>query len=305
MDHALFLKKCKMKEEIPRIPFFKRSKPEIEFEIFSISSLFSRHDKLDLSIDKPHRVEFYQIHYISKGTGVHFIDFKPYQYNEGSIIFISKGQVQAFDVQSKMDGFLILFTNDFLSKNLIHSDILSIYRLYTYHLHEPVIQPEETGRELFRNIVNEMYWEYLLSDNFAKEEILRLLLKLFLLRVERIKRTLILKEKNVELFSTFSVFKNYLENRFTETRNAKDYAKMMNISYKHLNEVCKSITGNTVKEFIDQFIILETKRHLATSDISMKELTYALGFDEPTNFLKYFKKHTGQSPSKFKKKLTR
>lgn len=97
-----------MKEEIPQIPFYKKSKTEIEFEIFSISSLFSRHDKLDLSIDKPHRVEFYQIHYITKGTGTHFIDFKPYQCKEGSIIFISKGQVQAFDVHSKIDGFLIL-----------------------------------------------------------------------------------------------------------------------------------------------------------------------------------------------------
>lgn len=292
-----------MKEEIPKVPFHKKSKTEIEFEIFSISSLYSRHAKIDLSIDKPHRVEFYQIHYITKGTGTHFIDFKPYQYNEGSIIFVSKRQVQAFDVRSNVDGFLILFTDDFLSKNLIHSDILSMYRLYNYHLYEPVIYFEETGKEFIKHIVNDMYWEYLLADNFAKEEILCLLLKLFLLKVERIKRSLTPKEKNVEWLSTFGVFKNYLEEQFAETRNAKEYAKMMNISYKHLNEVCKSVTGNTSKVFIDQFIILETKRHLSTSDISVKELTYILGFDEPTNFLKYFKKHTGQTPSQFKKKL--
>ena len=293
-----------MKVEIPQIPFYKKSRIEIEFEIFSISSLFLRKDRLDHALDKPQRVEFHQIHYITKGTGEHFIDFKPYPYKEGSIIFISRGQVQAFDVQPSVDGFLILFTNEFLLNNLIHSDIFSLYRLYNYHLHEPVIQPEETESELFKNIVNEMYWEYLLSNNFAKEEILRLLLKLFLLKVERIKRTLLPQEKNVEWLSIFNVFKNYLEKHFAETRNAKAYAKMMNISYKHLNEVSKSVTGNSAKVFIDQFIILEAKRHLATSDISVKELTYTLGFDEPTNFLKYFKKHTGQSPPQFRKKLT-
>ena len=43
------------------------------------------------------------------------------------------------------------------------------------HLYDPVIRPDETGGEVFNHIVNEMYWEYLLSNNFAKEEMLRLL----------------------------------------------------------------------------------------------------------------------------------
>ena len=289
---------------IPRIAFLKKSHVEIEFDIFSISNLFSRQKNIDHAIDKPHRVEFYSILFITRGTGVHFIDFKPYPYTKGSILFICKGQVHAFEVRPDIEGSMILFTETFLSKHMIHSDILSFYRIYNYHLHEPVIQPEETGGEIFKPIVNEMYWEYLSSNSFAKEEILRLLLKLLLVKAERIKRTLIPKNKNIEWFTVFSVFKKFLEEHFSETRNAKEYAQMMNISYKHLNEVCKSVTGNTAKAVIDQFIILETKRRLATSDLSIKEITYALGFDEPTNFVKFFKKHTNQSPSHFKKYLT-
>jgi AraC-like DNA-binding protein len=294
-----------MKKELPRIPFSKKRETEIEFEIFSINSLFARQDKIDNQLDMPHYVDFYNIMYITRGTGTHYIDFKPYRYQKGSIIFVSRGQVHAFDVRSDVDGFVILFTDDFLSNNMIHSDILSMYRLYNYDLHEPVIQPEESDEEIFRKTIDEMYWEYLLSNNFAKEEILRLLLRLLLLRAERLKRILIPKETNTEWFATFSGFKNHLGKNFSETRNAKEYAGMMGISYTHLNKACKAITGNTVKAFIDQFIILETKRRLATSDISVKELTYALGFDEPTNFLKYFKKHTGQSPLQFKKQFTK
>jgi AraC-like DNA-binding protein len=114
-----------------------------------------------------------------------------------------------------------------------------------------------------------------------------------------------LLEKNIELLAAFNSFKNHLEKHFAKTRNAKEYAEMIGISYNRLNAACKSIAGNTAKAFIDKFIILETKRRLATSDISVKELTYAMGFDEPTNFLKYFKKQTGQSPLQFKKKLTK
>lgn len=294
----------KMKE-IPKISFLKKIKAEIEFEVFTLNSLFLRRDELRFSLDKPHRVDFYHILYITKGTGFHYIDFRPYNFKEGSVLFISKGQVHAFDVRPENDGLLILFTEAFLSKNLIHSDILSFYRLYNYHLHSPIMQREEMGDMDLINIINEIYREYYFSDDFAKEEILRLLLKLLLLKAERVKRTLIPREKNSEWFIKFSVFRNQLEKHFSETRNAKQYAEMINISYKHLNEICKSVTGKTAKAFIDNFVVLEIKRRLAMSDISIKELTYELGFDEPTNLVKFFKKHTLQTPSQFKLTLTK
>ena len=107
-----------MKEKIPKISFLKKNKTQLEFEIFTISSLFSRKEKLDHPLDMPHRVEFYNIMFITKGTGRHYIDFRPYNYKAGSLLFISKGQVHAFEVRPDIDGFLILFTDAFLSKNL-------------------------------------------------------------------------------------------------------------------------------------------------------------------------------------------
>ena len=294
-----------MKKEIPKISFLKKSNAKLEFEIFLISSLFSRKNKLDHPLDMPQRADFYHIMFITKGTGRHYIDFRPCEYSAGDILFISRGQVHAFEVRQDIDGFLILFTDAFLSKNLIHSDMLSFYRLYNYHLHSPVMQPTEANGDSFSNIINEIYREYKITDQFAKEEILRLLLKLLLLKAERKKRTFIREEKNSEWFLKFGVIRNELEKHFTETRNAKEYARIMNISYKHLNEICKSVTGGTAKTFIDNFIILEIKRRLATSNASVKELTYQLGFDEPTNFVKFFKKHARLSPSQFRKTITK
>ena len=91
-----------------------------------------------LQLTCPHRVDFYIILYITEGVGKHYIDFQTFKYKKGSILFISRGQVHAFDVCSGSEGFLIVFTDEFLSKNLIHSDILSFYRLYNYHLHKPL-----------------------------------------------------------------------------------------------------------------------------------------------------------------------
>ncbi len=286
--------------KIPNIPFFKTDKAELEFEVFSLKSLFLRQARFKHSLEKPHRVKFYQILYITEGTGKHFIDFQEYQFGKGSVLFISKGQVHAYEVHMNTDGFVILFTEDFLSKNLIHSDVLSLYKLYNYHLGSPLLQPENIPNKNLADLINEMYEEYNNTDTFAKEEIIRLLLKLFLLKIERITQSSLPKKTNAERFIKFGLFRNRVENHYAETRNANEYAKMLNISYKHLNEICKFVTGITAKQLIDNFIILEIKRHLATTENSIKELTYLFGFDEPTNFVKFFKKHTLQTPFQFR-----
>lgn len=289
--------------DIPRIKFYKQDKIDLEFEIFTLSDLLSRKLPPDHSPNLPHRIEFHMVIYITKGRGVHFIDFLPFKYQSGSLLFISKGQVHAFDPATQSDGFLILFTEAFLSKNLIHSDLLSLHRLYNYHLHAPVLYSNEIGNYDFKRIFQEINIEYNLQDDYVKEEILCHLLRLLLLKAERIKSTLGSSKGKTAWITKFTEFKNMLEAHYSESRNALDYADMMNTSYKHLNMICKSITGKTAKNFIDHFITLEIKRQLATTDIPVKELTYKMGFDEPTNLVKFFRKHTSQTPSQFKEFL--
>ncbi|MBW1799125.1 MAG: helix-turn-helix domain-containing protein [Deltaproteobacteria bacterium] len=290
--------------EIPHIQFRKRDRAISDFASFTLSSLYSRRNRLDHALENHHRIDFYTILLITKGSGIHQIDFQPYPYRKGDVIFISKTQIHAFDACFNGEGIAVLFTEPFLVKNVIHSDILFFHRLFNYHLHSPVIHRDEQGRDNLSRIMNDMYEEYHSPESFAKEEILRSYLKLLLLKAERIKGTLITKkEKNTAWIDVFTRFKTLIEDHHTETRNAGDYAEKLNLSYKHLNEICKNVTGHTAKGFIDTYLILEIKRQLSISDLSIKELTYQLGFDEPTNFLKFFKKHTSQTPTQFRQNL--
>lgn len=102
----------------------------------------------------------------------------------------------------------------------------------------------------------------------------------------------------------FLKFKNILEKEYIISRNADYYAKKINITYKHLNVICKGIVSITAKQFIDEFVILEAKRKLINSSIKSTELAYLMGFEESTNFVKYFKKHTGHTPNQFKKQYS-
>ena len=241
---------------------------------------------------------------ITKGTGIHRIDFHPYEYEKNSVIFVSKDQIHAFDNSFQSEGILILFTEQFLIKNVIHSDILFLHRLFNYHLNTPLIHPwEQTGDNL-APIFDAIYNEYYAPEEYAKEALLRAYLKILLLKAERIKkRSFIFKEGRSDWIDLFTRFKNLVTEHLAETRNAKDYAAKLGVSYKHLNEICKNVIGNTPKQFIDTVLVLEIKRQLTTSNRSVKKLTYDFGFDEPTNFLKFFKKHTDQTPTQFRRTL--
>ncbi|MCD8186501.1 MAG: helix-turn-helix domain-containing protein [Rikenellaceae bacterium] len=75
---------------------------------------------------------------------------------------------------------------------------------------------------------------------------------------------------------------------------------MLGVNEKTLSKEVKALTGKTPKVYIDSRIILEAKRLLSYSNLSAKMIGFELGFDEPTNFTKYFRKHTGTTPARFR-----
>ena len=74
----------------------------------------------------------------------------------------------------------------------------------------------------------------------------------------------------------------------------------MSISTKTLNNITQSVVNNSAKAYIDERTIMQIKRLLISTDLSIKEIAYDSGFSDPTNFFKYFKKFTGNSPEVFR-----
>ena len=141
---------------IPQVFFHHPLKPGFEFEAVPLKHLFERNASLSPRLDHPHRVQFYEILYITEGQGRHYVDFKSYGYAPGSLMFICAGQVHAFDVKPETDGFLLLFTENFLTRDMIHSEILPFSRLFNYHLYPPDISPSQTSVPVFESIVSEI-----------------------------------------------------------------------------------------------------------------------------------------------------
>lgn len=148
-----------------------------------------------------------------------------------------------------------------------------------------------------------LYKEYRSPNDFAKGEMLRALLHILLLKAERAKESHSLYKVKRRWLELFNSFKNSLQEGYTESRNSRKYASELLISYKLLNDIVKNLTGKTAKAFIDDFVTIEIKRYLISTSLSVKEISYKTGFDEPANMIKFFKKNTQSTPLQFRKSL--
>ena len=82
----------------------------------------------------------------------------------------------------------------------------------------------------------------------------------------------------------------------------KEYAAMMKVSEWKLNQATTTTLDKAPKAMIDERVMLEAQRMMVYGSQSVKEIGFELGFDEPTNFIKYFRKHTGSTPLEFRER---
>ncbi|MCM4158264.1 helix-turn-helix domain-containing protein [Gramella sp. AN32] len=281
---------------IPNIAF-QSTGNQNDFELLDLTKFFEKiPDISDHNPTRPHRIEFFALLMVTTGTGIHEIDLKTYDLKAGSVLKIAKGQVHAFQDSPKYEGFLIVFTESFVLNFFSKSSIKLISHFYNYHITTPIAQ-NNTGNATF---INQLIEELKTENSFAQKNIIASLLDLYLLRLERKSKNNQIQINNSKRYNTFIQFKDLVESDYTTTRNVKDYAEKMLVSTKLLNQTVKQFTLNTAKSFIDNYVILEAKRAIVSTEKSFKEMAFDLGFDEVTNFTKFFKKHTGTTPKQFK-----
>lgn len=279
---------------------FKTGLPQ-ELEIVDFSELYSKSKRI---LTQLHRSGFYHIIWINDCNVTHLVDFKPIKIKPNSLLFLNKDVVHRFDDKEIVKGKVILFTDSFfcktesdtkfLRKSILFNDLLEVSPL------EMLSQSIQ-----FNALLQLMTDEFqTLTDDF-QANILQKLLHNFLLFAEREKKkqgfTKIKKGADLDYVI---LFKDILETDYKTQKQVAYYAKQIIITEKRLNQATTKVLGKSPKEFIDDRVVLEAKRILAHTNDSIKEIAYHLGFEEPTNFIKYFKKHASATPTEFREQYS-
>ncbi len=277
---------------------FKTGLPQ-EFEIVDLVELYNEFKDTLTTI---HRTGFYHIIWFQKSHPTHLVDFNPIRIKPNSLLFLNKDTVQRFDNKTNFQGKAILFTDSFFCKTEADTKFLRNNILFNDLFSVSQIQIDKQSN-LFSELLQQMRDELQNEKDNAQADILKNLLHNFLLHSEREKR----KQNFVELkkdanLDYVMIFKDLLERNYKTQKQVSYYAKEMFISEKRLNQATSKLFGKTSKEIINDRVMLEAKRILAHTNESVKEICYSLGFEEPTNFIKYFKKHSAITPIEFREK---
>ena len=281
---------------------YRKDKP-FAFEIVSNREILLHNLPADHDPFRPHRLHFYALLYIMRGSGSHYIDFKRYRYEPGSIIFISKDQVHAFEKNLDREAYFLLFTETFLARSSLSSNLMQQLSLYNYHLYPPVLQLRASQMRLFTELVLGIHEEFHGPDDELTEEIIQSSLKIFLCLSERIRKKNREDQPRSKYQEEFLQFQNLLKQHQFASRQVNFYAEAMNISPKKLNRITQEIMKQSAKSYIDEIVVIEMKRLLMNTSYTIKEIAYRAGFDDPTNFVKFFKKQTDMTPREFRQQF--
>ena len=247
------------------------------------------------NIKQSHRDEYHLFFLQEKGTTTIEIDFQQYTIKSSSAIFIH--QNQAHRTLSFNDATASIWA---ISNENLHPEYLKLLEEITPT--EPLTLKEDTF-----SIISEAVSFCLKLAEREHEKLYYSLLKgscntLIGLVISQY----LVQSKPFDKFSRFEIvtkaFKELLEQNFITTKRPSEFAQQLNVSSAYLNECVKNTTGYSVSHHIQQRIVLEAKRLLYHSDISVKEIATELGYDDYPYFSRLFTKVSGITALAFRNK---
>lgn len=287
-----------MKKDIKEIKFENKNVFGSNFDIVSLKEVFKR-SPTDHSQYDYHRVSFYIILLCTKGKGTYNLNFKDYSFKKNSLFIIRKDNVHKF-YKTDAQGTLLIFTKSFILNHSNKLEISNVLMLFNEMLSSPKFQLEESDYKELLNLIELAKIEYLSNTDNHSSVIIKSLMQIIFTKLFRLKsKDNPLFENNKHL-STFLNFQSSIEKNCFKNRKVSFYADMLGLSGKALNAATKTIVNKSAKSFITDVFIIHTKRLIINSDDPLTKIAYKVGFDEPTNFFKFFKKHAGIAPSQLR-----
>lgn len=250
--------------------------------------------------------DFYSIS-VKRGTDKMFYGQQSYDFDEGVMACIAPNQLLRAPEQptgSERSGWILFLHPDFLWNTPLAKKIKQ-YEYFHYSANEALFLSEKE-EVMINGIVENIRQEYNANmDKFSQDVIIAQLELLFTYAHRFYERQFITRK------ITNSKILNRLEEVLTDYFNNEDLlseglptvqymADSLNISTKYLSSLLKQLTGLTTQQHIHEKLIEKAKEKLSTTDLTVSEIAYTLGFEHSQSFSKMFKSKTNQSPLEFR-----
>lgn len=234
---------------------------------------------------------------------------QPFDFNEGSLSFMAPGQVVRIalvnnDEEVSQSGWVLNIHPDFLWNTPLAKTIRQ-YDFWSYSLHEALFLSEKEEATI-NNISQNVQQEYHATiDRFSKPIIISQIETLLSYSERFYNRQFITREKaNHEVLDRLrGLLDGYFNNDSWDKGGlptVQYIADQLHLSPKYLSNLLRVLTGQNTQQHIHEKLIEKAKEKLSTTNLSVSEIAYALGFEHLQSFSKLFKTKTTQSPLAFR-----
>ena len=284
------------KDRIPQYHLHKAHPELLQFELYDLKAY---RKKSGLPATVPHSHSYYQIIWFFEDGGTHTVDFKTYEIVSDTILFIAKDQIHAFDGNEAVNGWLIHFNEQFF----MHSDV-DIFLKYTIFnsTKNPCYVIDGATAKIGASLISLISEELKVRRRFGYEEMIRFLLKSFLINLERVHRET--QGAPLEITHAYELqfykFKELVEEHYRKHCTINAYAKALSISAKTLTTISKKVVGKPPLAIVSERLLLEAQRLLRYTTLQIGEIAFRLGFEDVSYFTRFFKRHTGKPPNAYR-----
>ena len=232
---------------------------------------------------------YFELIYLSQGTGSHTIDSIEYPVEPPIAFFIRQEQIHHWKLENEPDGYVLIvkkkFLEDCLDKQL-HRLLIQVSHTTCARVSAP------STVEALLGLLMKEYKPELGGGGPVMEGLLKALLA-------KLADSPHLHESGKSR-STFQKYQELLSHSKTLQNSVAHYATLLNTTPQNLNVICRKAVGQTAAVVLADFIVNESKRLLSYTDLSVTEIAAILDFKDNSHFIKYFKRHTGHTPAAFR-----
>lgn len=247
---------------------------------------------------------YIRIFYLPAHTQIQ-VDFKQFRSSRSSLYFINSNQYFELKELGKGPAYLLYYNRDFYCVQIHDHEVACDGLLFNniFEMPKTELPPKE---KLFVEQAFSRIREELELKASSQEEMIRTYLKQVIIRATRLWKDQQLSELNqapAQDMDFFRDFSRLVEIHFREKHSVADYAGLLALAPKTLSNKFNRLNLNQPNEVIKDRIMLEAKRLLTYSSMSVKEIAYDLGYEDPAYFNRLFTTKTGATPALFRKKF--
>lgn len=250
-------------------------------------------------------LSFYKITFITRNKGRLKYGRSFYDYNEGSMLFLAPNQlVGSTDYNSETYCYILLIHPDFLLGHPIAGKIKQ-YSYFSYSSNE-ALHVSDQEKEIILSVFQIMEQELNSRVDEFSQEVVIAQIELLLSYVNRFYKRQFITRKVVNndiLQKTETILDHYLNNQESMSQGlptVQYLSDQLNISPGYLSDVLRSVIGKNTQQYIREKITEKAKERLISTDLTVAEIAYELGFEHPQSFSKMFRAQTGLSPVAFR-----